>query len=156
MDAVRSFVNACLVPQPSNYLPNESELFNAFQAFCTDQNHRPTSQKTFLNRMAMALPHLKADRRSVSGSNSTRKAPACFFGFGVKEGLITLSALTRRPILHTKHYVQNGYEELRSHQPAQPDPAKVLEILNPDSMKPCPDRVEEGPDRVAETVSPLQ
>ena len=156
MDAVRSFANACLVPRPSNHLPNETELFKAFQAFCTEQNHRPTSQKTFVSRLAMALPHLRADRRSVAGSNSSRKAPACFFGFGVKEGLIRTSMLTQKSILHAKHYVQNGYEELRSHKPDLPEAAEVLAILSPDSIQPCPDRVEEHPDRIAKTANPLE
>jgi len=156
MDAVRSFANACLVPRPSNHLPNETELFKSFQAFCTEQNHRPTSQKTFVSRLAMALPHLRADRRSVAGSNSTRKAPACFFGFGVKEGLIGTSMITHKPMIYTKHYVQNGYEELRCHKPDLPEAAEVLAILSPDSIQPCPDRVEEHPDRITTTANPME
>lgn len=156
MDAVRSFADTCLVPRPSKYLPNETELFKAFQAFCTEQNHRPTSQKTFVSRLAMALPHLRADRRSIPGSNSTRKAPTCFFGFGVKEGLMSTSVVTHKPFLNTKHYVQNGYEELRSHQPALPEPSYVLAILNPDIMQPCRDRIEGDPDRVTKTANPLE
>jgi phage/plasmid-associated DNA primase len=154
MDPIRSFANACLVPKPANYLPNETTLFKAFEAFCSEQNHRPTSQRTFISRMGMALSHLRADRRSVPGSNSAQKAPACFFGFGVKDGLVSTSMLSLKPTINPEHYVQHGYEELKRHHPAVPDAAEVFALLNPDSNKPCSDRIEEVPDSIVKSVNP--
>ena len=139
MDPVRSFANSCLVPMQADYLPSESELFKAFGAFCDDQNHRATSQRTFVARLAMALPHLRTGRRSIPGSNSSRKTPAMFFGFGVKEGLVRLSMISHKATLRPEHYVQMGYQALQKHKPEEPNPSQLEALVNPDSNKPCPD-----------------
>jgi hypothetical protein len=62
--------------------------------------------------------------------------------------------LSLKPTINPEHYVQHGYEELKKHHPAVPDAAEVFALLNPDSNKPCPDRIAEAPDSIVKSANP--
>ena len=145
MDPVRRFVNHCLVPKPGNHFPDETLLFKSYQVFCKEQNHRATAQRSFLNRLEGALPHLRTRRRSVPGSNSRKKTRECFYGFDVQEDLITFptSMINNGPQLDPSKYVQQGYEALQEHRPEEPDVMVVVaHFSNPDTN--CPARTRSG------------
>jgi len=144
MDPIRSFINRCLVPMQSDHLPKESDLFTAYKAFCEDQNHRPTSQRTFCTRLGNALPHLKSSRRSVPGSNSGAKAPSVFFGFQVAKGLVSGPGMTFNPKINADKYVESGYTMVHNHRPQEPNVEVVFATCcgNPDINKPCSDTLK--------------
>ena len=146
MDPVRSFINGCLVAKPSEHIPREPDLFKAFQAFCAEQNHKPTSQRTFLGRLGAALPHLRTTRRAVPGTGSTKKVPITFFGFDVAEGLVSGQTMTAGRSFNTDAYISDGLETLKLHQPVVPDVETVLALITPADKTSDPDSSGDVPD----------
>lgn len=146
MDPVRSFINGCLVAKPSEHIPREPDLFKAFQAFCAEQNHKPTSQRTFLARLGAALPHLRTTRRAVPGTGSTKKVPITFFGFDVAEGLVSGPTMIAGRSLNTDAYISDGLETLKFHQPVVPAVETVLALITPADKTSDPDSSGDVPD----------
>ncbi|QNI48860.1 primase-like DNA-binding domain-containing protein [Synechococcus sp. A15-60] len=135
MDPIRNFIDQCLVAKPTDHIPADSKLFTAFKLFCHDQKHKATAQRTFINRLKAALPHLRAERMSVPGTSGGQKTPAVFFGMGLAEGLLvqgyepdlnTVSNRDERESLNRDRYREGGLAEVKRHRPAVPTVEQIL------------------------------
>ena len=146
MDPVRSFINVCLVAKSSEHIPRESDLFKAFQAFCAEQNHKPTSQRNFVRRLHSALPHLRTTRRAVPGTGSKEKVAPTFFGFEVADGLVNGTSMIGGRTLNTDAYVSDGLETLKRHRPDVPTVETVLAQVKPANKTNDPDSSADVPD----------
>ena len=68
MDPIRSFIDQCLTPADGGEIANDALLFAAFKLFCHDQQHKCAAQRTFVNRLKAALPHLRMERQTIPGT----------------------------------------------------------------------------------------
>jgi len=146
MDPVRSFINVCLVAKPGEHIPRQTELFKAFQVFCSEQNHRPTAQSDFIEKLKAALPHLRLNRRAVPGTGSTKKAPACFFGFDVAENLVNGETMVTGRSLNADAYISDGLEHLKNHRPVEPSIETRLAQIKSSNKDKDPDNLFDVPD----------
>ena len=144
MDPIRSFIDQCLEVKDPGVSPSDVRLFTAFKIFCHDQKHRPTAQRTFINRLKAALPHLRIERMSVPGSRGQRKTTACFFGVGLRANLFhdhyegghktdLIGIRDDNGYLDRNQYGEGGLDSLRSNRPAVPS---IDELVERQHLKP--------------------
>ena len=74
-----------------------------------------------LTRINQALPHLRTQRRSVPGTNSTRKVNPQLFGFRVRSEVILRDSHGNR------NYREGNWAGLVSHKAEAPTPEQVFE-----------------------------
>ena len=60
-------------------------LYETFKLFCADFGYsKVINRRTLLTRIKQALPNLHTQRRSVPGTNSTKKVNRQLFGFRIR------------------------------------------------------------------------
>ena len=145
MDSIRGFIDACLSPAPggSKAITDPDQLYQAFELYRHDRNHKAMNRNTFVARVTQALPHLKQERKSVPGTNSKHKVKACFYGLQLNEGLIKRATLMvdekslphrvmvrdMPVVLDRRSYGEGGLEELRGLKDLEsPDLAHAFKI----------------------------
>ncbi len=87
MDAIRVFIDRCLVPGESTCVPDTDHLFKAYKLLCKHLGYKACHSSNFTNRMRQALPQLWHERYTVPGINSLEKTNRIFFGFRLVPGL---------------------------------------------------------------------
>ena len=142
MDSIRGFIDCCLSPAPEREktLTATEDLFQAFELYRTDRNHRAMNRNTFVSRISQALPHLKLERKTVPGTNSRDKTKPCFYGLQLNQGLVIakfsmgadeknrVTARDRGIELDRRKYSEGGLEELRCIEGlVAPDAATIFE-----------------------------
>ena len=122
MDVVRQFLDNCCEPCGGDYMPKSIDLYEAFRDFCTDFGlAKVPARKTVLTRINQALPHLRTERRSVPGTNSTKKVNPQLFGFRVR------SEVMLRDSHGNRNYREGNWSALVSHKAEAPTPEQVFE-----------------------------
>ena len=122
MDVVRQFLDNCCEPCGGDYMPKSVDLYEAFRNFCTDFGlAKVPARKTVLTRINQALPHLRTERRSVPGTNSTKKVNPQLFGFRVR------SEVMLRDSHGNRNYREGNWAALVSHKAEAPTPEQVFE-----------------------------
>ena len=85
MDVVRQFLDNCCEPCGGDYMPKLGVLYETFKCFCEAFGYsKVINRKTLLTRIKQALPNLHTQRRSVPGTNSTKKVNPQLFGFRIR------------------------------------------------------------------------
>ena len=136
MDPIRSFIDQCLERKDADVFPSDVRLFTVFKIFCHDQKHKPTAQRTFVNRLKAALPHLRIERMAVPGSQGQKKTSACFFGLGLRDGLFhdqypggsgadPTNIREENGWLDRNNYGEGGLDSVRKFRPPVPDASVI-------------------------------
>ena len=97
-------------------------LYETFKLFCEDFGYsKVINRRTLLTRIKQALPNLHTQRRSVPGTNSTKKANPQLFGFRIRPEVDAGGRWDKR------NYREGNWAALSTHKAAAPAPEQVFE-----------------------------
>ena len=122
MDVVRQFLDNCCEPCGGDYMPKLGVLYETFKCFCEDFGYsKVINRKTLLTRIKQELPNLHTQRRSVPGTNSTKKVNPQLFGFRIRAEVDTAGRWDKR------NYREGNWAALSTHKAKAPTPEQMSE-----------------------------
>ncbi|MDC2984707.1 primase-like DNA-binding domain-containing protein [bacterium] len=122
MDVVRQFLDNCCEPCGGDYMPKLGVLYETFKQFCEDFGYsKVLNRRTLLTRIKQALPNLHTQRRSVPGTNSTKKVNPQLFGFRIRPEVDAGGRWDKR------NYREGNWAALSTHKAEAPTPEQVFE-----------------------------
>ena len=122
MDVVRQFLDNCCEPCGGDYMPKLGVLYETFRQFCEDFGYsKVLNRRTLLTRIKQELPNLHTQRRSVPGTNSTKKVNPQLFGFRIRPEVDAGGRWDKR------NYREGNWAALVSHKAEAPTPEQVFE-----------------------------
>lgn len=127
MDSIHGFIDCCLspAPEPETTLTDTEDLFQAFELYRADRNHKAMNRNTFVSRISQALPYLKLERKTVPGTNSRHKTKPCFDGMQLNPGLVVAKFSMTANEKHRVCSKDRGLELDRSKYSSEPSAAAI-------------------------------